>query len=490
MVNLPRREPIFTPAQGWSIWIGGDWSNGVVYPIHQSSTINNVLNYFQDPLKVGYLKIKNGDNNNSIIQLDQHINALDFILDPCVPSCDPITPLTINGTGIIVRGKIITKGFQLLTDPGISKILVSDNDGNGTWQDVSSLYDRSWIRTLSDDLYANCTNNVGVGTQTPMAKFQVNGGPEKVGLGSASSRELLNGTGYLGFNAARYSHLSGSRWIFSSNNEGHNGGSVMFSDIIGNLYFAPVASNGPGSSDQTLTDEQIRSNIKMTIDKSGNVGIGTLNPSRSLEICHKDETGGLILNQINENYNTTEIRFEKNSNEKFALGYTVSNDRPAFFIWNNLFGQNGKTALFIAANNMTGINTEWPSAMLDVDGDFKASRIGIGVNAPPYWDSYKLWVEGGIAAREIKVTAGILPDYVFEKKYSLMPLDSLNAYILKEKHLPDIPSQADIEKEGGVKLGELQLKLLRKIEEQSLYIISLQKQINEIRKQMNSSKGS
>jgi len=33
VVNLPRREPIFTPAQGWSIWIGGDWSNGVVYPL-------------------------------------------------------------------------------------------------------------------------------------------------------------------------------------------------------------------------------------------------------------------------------------------------------------------------------------------------------------------------------------------------------------------------------------------------------------------------
>ena len=50
-------------------------------------------------------------------------------------------------------------------------------------------------------------------------------------------------------------------------------------------------------------------------------------------------------------------------------------------------------------------------------------------------------------------------------------------------------SQSEIEKDGGVKIGELQLKLLQKLEEQSLYIISLQKQINELREQMKTKEG-
>jgi hypothetical protein len=64
----------------------------------------------------------------------------------------------------------------------------------------------------------------------------------------------------------------------------------------------------------------------------------------------------------------------------------------------------------------------------------------------------------------------------------------LEEYISTEKHLPDLPSQSDIEKDQGVKIGELQLKLLQKIEEQLLYIISLQKQINELRAELETKK--
>ena len=171
-----------------------------------------MLNYFQDPLKVGYLSILNGTNYNAIIRLDQRVTSLDFVLDPCEPSCDPVTPLTVNGSGIIVRNKLVTDEFQLLTNPGLNKILVSDNLGNGIWRDPLTLYDRTWIRNISDGLYANCTGNVGVGTQTPIAKFQVENGVSKLGLGSAYSRELFYGTSYIGFNAARY--LS---WFLSVN---------------------------------------------------------------------------------------------------------------------------------------------------------------------------------------------------------------------------------------------------------------------------------
>ena len=219
------------------------------------------------------------------------------------------------------------------------------------------------------------------------------------------------------------------------------------------------------------------------------VGIGTSKPSRSLEICHTDETGGIVLNQIatDPSINTTEVRFERSGDEKFAIGYRHRLDGcPSFFIWNNnpLYY---KTALFIDANNNnTGIDTEFPSAKLDVNGDLKAQRIGIGINPPLSTDSYKLFVDGGIAAREVKVTINTFPDYVFSDTYKLLSLDNLGKYITNNKHLPGIPSSNEVEKDNGVELGAMQVKLVEKIEEQTLYILDLQKQLNELKKQVES----
>ncbi|TRZ53013.1 hypothetical protein D4R99_01635 [bacterium] len=340
-----------------------------VYGIYQTSTNGlGVRNYFQDPVKVGYIEMRKGPNNNAVIGTDQGVNSFDFVMEPCTPGCDPITPLSLSNLGVRVRPKLITESFQLLTNPGADKILTSDAYGNGIWTVPSSL-----------------------------------------GL---------------------------SLW----------------------------ADNGIGG-------------IWTSFSK---VGIGTRGPSEALEICHSNEKGGLVLNQISmdPSISTTEIRFERSGEEKFAIGYWVNSRRPSFFIWNHIYQ---RTALYIGEDNKTGIDTEWPNAKLDVNGDFKAAAVGIGINPPPPSDSYKLWVEGGIAAREVRVTSATFPDFVFKQNYSLLPIDKLEEYISTEKHLPDMPSQSDIEKDGGVKIGQLQLKLLQKIEEQSLYIISLQKQINELR---------
>ncbi len=61
-------------------------------------------------------------------------------------------------------------------------------------------------------------------------------------------------------------------------------------------------------------------------------------------------------------------------------------------------------------------------------------------------------------------------DYVFRPGYQLRPLSEINTYIQVHHHLPDIPSEAEV-KEQGVSVGEMQAKLLAKIEELTLYII-------------------
>ncbi len=87
---------------------------------------------------------------------------------------------------------------------------------------------------------------------------------------------------------------------------------------------------------------------------------------------------------------------------------------------------------------------------------------------------------GKLFAREFEIISNIpVPDYVFAKGYKLMPLDEVEQFITKYKHLPGIKSAAEYEKEGTVNVGELQMKLLEKIEELTLYTISLKKQIEK-----------
>ncbi|OWK68719.1 hypothetical protein CBW18_20780 [Pedobacter sp. AJM] len=100
-------------------------------------------------------------------------------------------------------------------------------------------------------------------------------------------------------------------------------------------------------------------------------------------------------------------------------------------------------------------------------------NVGIGFVNP----NEKLAVNGTVRAKEVKVTAEIWPDYVFSKKYAMMPLAELAQYIQTHKHLPEIPSAAQVNKEG-IALGEMNRLLLQKLEELTLHLIEKDKQIN------------
>lgn len=113
-------------------------------------------------------------------------------------------------------------------------------------------------------------------------------------------------------------------------------------------------------------------------------------------------------------------------------------------------------------------------------GELNTKRIAIGTTDLPTDQSYKLTVEGKIIAREMKVTQlEPWPDYVFTADYTLLNLYALDKFIAENSHLPDIPSAEDVAQEG-VLLGEMQTKLLLKIEELTLYTIQQQKQIDAL----------
>lgn len=92
---------------------------------------------------------------------------------------------------------------------------------------------------------------------------------------------------------------------------------------------------------------------------------------------------------------------------------------------------------------------------------------------------YKLAVDGNIRTRKVHVDQDTWADYVFEKNYELRPIQELEQYIQQQKHLPGVPSAAEVKKEG-IDLGDNQAVLLKKIEELTLYVIEQNKKIEEL----------
>lgn len=127
--------------------------------------------------------------------------------------------------------------------------------------------------------------------------------------------------------------------------------------------------------------------------------------------------------------------------------------------------------------NLQIITKNLPRIHIDNDGNVGIGTINVNDAA------YKLFVEGSIRTRKVRVDAITWPDYVFQPSYNLRSLKEVEQFIQKNSHLPDVPSAAVVEKEG-VDLGDNQAVLLRKIEELTLYIIEQNKRLEEQEKRI------
>ena len=110
-----------------------------------------------------------------------------------------------------------------------------------------------------------------------------------------------------------------------------------------------------------------------------------------------------------------------------------------------------------------------------------SGEVAIGRSTVP--SGYQMAVEGKIRTREVRVDQENWPDYVFEEDYDLPTLKEIQRYINENGHLPNMPSAKEVELQG-MELGKMDRLLLEKVEELTLYVIELKKQIKKQRKEI------
>ena len=208
----------------------------------------------------------------------------------------------------------------------------------------------------------------------------------------------------------------------------------------------------------------------------------------------------------------------------------IDTDKPAFQFQKNLqllsgelssaglsdlnLVTNGIPRMTIIGNSgRIGIGTSSPVKMLHVQGDARFDDdLFVNHNSQSDWNYalrvnvnrdytkafsierdqstiFTVWGNGVVVSKkvyseEIEVRPDALdffwPDYVFKSDYSLMNLLDLENFIVKHNHLPDVPSEKVI-KEEGINVAEMDAVLLRKIEELTLYVIELRKEIDQLK---------
>lgn len=130
----------------------------------------------------------------------------------------------------------------------------------------------------------------------------------------------------------------------------------------------------------------------------------------------------------------------------------------------------------------TTLNANLPTVNWQSNNYYAAGVVGIGTQPNSNW---QLSVNGDIRAKEVVVESG-WSDFVFDKDYDLPTLAEVEAYIQQHGHLKDIPSAAEV-KANGVGLSEINTLLLQKIEELTLYIIDMNKTVEQLESELEES---
>jgi len=214
---------------------------------------------------------------------------------------------------------------------------------------------------------------------------------------------------------------------------------------------------------------------------SGSVGIGTLtpNPSYALDVNGTVNASQIFATQLN----VTDLLV--NGSAVQSSPWTINGNDLSYTTGSVEVSTLEATSLLLNGTNVVsspwtinGNDLSYTAGTVGVSNLNASGSVGIGTTNT---QGYMLAVAGNVVAEAVKVELqGNWPDFVFEKEYDLIGLLETESFIKKYGHLPNVPSAEEV-KQNGISLGEMDAKLLQKIEELTLHTIQQQKEIEDLK---------
>ncbi|MBL7926884.1 MAG: hypothetical protein JNK61_08240 [Bacteroidia bacterium] len=306
-------------------------------------------------------------------------------------------------------------------------------------------------------------------------------------------------------------------------------------NITGNAATNPMA-NFIGTTDNKNFNVRTNNQTRLTVDSAGKVGIGTTTPTNLLNIvnngtahalrvvssipstanvetqyvgCTNNGSGGAIASRFEamgaSGSNIGVMAYAQSGNSNYGISTTCLTSVGQFgygiyasatggginyagYFAGNIYGSDrlsiGTTNTGLAKVSFANTDTNLLSMRVYANGANRLvvdgkGNVMIGTNTAA--KGYVLSVKGKVMCEELKVALNSSwPDYVFSDTYKLATLEEVEAHIKEHKHLSGIPAANEMEA-NGLSIGEMQTKLVEKVEELTLYVIQLKKELETVK---------
>ena len=411
-----------------------------------------------------------------------------------------------NGEIKVTAFESIGKGVVTFNNNGVLTTRVFPNDtnqvfcGSGNFKSIAAL--SGWTRS-GNVLYNSTGVNVGIGTSNPQYALDV--------VGSASFTGTVSAQGVILTNKLLADTMKAAQMLSLNNNMHLSGGGI--NQIYTSTGDLRIQSNSNVNA----------SNLILSAGTNGNVGIGTFSPQYKLDVAGSVRvTEAILTKRIKPLAGDTVIAFGDstiymsinnriwpgafgnikgmsignststgNGLYSLAIGSKVVTTPAANYaiaMGSGVVGGSGVLVNTIPNSLMVGFNSDKPTFF--VEPATGAGTTGAVAIADTYIPSgFKFAVNGKIIAEEVNVKLrGSWPDSVFSPNYSLMSLPDLAMYVDTAHHLPGVPSAQQMKEQQTFAVGEMEVILLAKMEEMTLYMIQLQQQNDALRREIDAMK--
>jgi len=368
---------------------------------------------------------------------------------------NPVSPLDVLGT-IATRNSTATTNNGISINAGNTNTPGSANvnrirvGGNDTYAGYFTIQGPSNI-----DYFTLYNGNAGIGTTNPANRLDVQGGnasiynagnPTSLTIGSSlTGKTLLSlGTSADSNGYGNIESLSAGSSAYGNTVINQHGGQVG----IGTTNLASVKVNN--ATDYIFNPGEARLMVVNTSSLSAYSDALVIRGSSTLQATHSQ---GILFADANSMQAAIRAkRLNQSANYQSDLQFYTGDGTSTF-------QDEANVRMTISHSGNVGIGTENPDQKLTVNGTVHSSAVIVNTSIP-------------------------IPDYVFKSSYNLLSLAEVKTYIDKNHHLPDVPSAAQIDK-NGLNLGDMNTVLLKKVEELTLYLIEKDKQVEALQKQID-----